>query len=205
MSEKSLRTYEENSKQEEFYKEIYNNQTLEYVVNQKEKYEHLSIIKMTMNKALELLNTYVDSSDPDVDEPNLIHAFQTAERIRKKYPDDKEYQIIGLIHDLGKVLFTFKEPEWSVTGDTFVVGCKLPSSLVYYNHTENHPDRNNTLLGIYDKFCGLDNLSDISFQQICKAIKSINGYTNSSSTLDSTNFFNSFNFFCSFSASNDNG
>jgi len=158
MSEKSLRTYEENSKQEDFYKEMYKYQTLEYVVNQKKKYEHLGIINMTMNKALELLNTYVDSSDPDVDEPNLIHAFQTAERIRKKYPDDKEYQIIGLIHDLGKVLFTFKEPEWSVTGDTFVVGCKLPSSLVYYNHTENHPDRNNTLLGIYDKFCGLDNL-----------------------------------------------
>ena len=162
MSEKSLRTYEENSKQEEFYKEMYKNQTLQDVIDMKEKYEHLGIIKMTMYKALELLNTYVDSSDPDVDEPNLIHAFQTAERIRKKYPEDKEYQIIGLIHDLGKVLFTFKEPEWSVTGDTFVLGCRLPKSLVYYNHTESHPDRNNTELGIYNEFCGLDKLH-ISF------------------------------------------
>ena len=69
MSEKSLRTYEENSKQEEFYKEMYKNQTLQHVIDMKEKYEHLGIIKMTMYKALELLNTYVDSSDPDVDEP----------------------------------------------------------------------------------------------------------------------------------------
>ena len=105
----SLRTYEENSKQEEFYKEMYKNQTLQHVIDMKEKYSNLGIIKMTMYKALSLLNTFIDSSDPDVDEPNLIHAFQTAERIRKKYPDDKEYQIIGLIHDLGKVLFIFKE------------------------------------------------------------------------------------------------
>ena len=42
---------------------------------------------------------------PDLDVPNSIHAYQTAERIRKKYPQDKEFQIIGLIHDIGKVLF----------------------------------------------------------------------------------------------------
>ena len=56
----SLRVYEENSKQEEFYKEMYKNQTLQHVIDMKEKYNNLGIIKMTMNKALELLNTYVD-------------------------------------------------------------------------------------------------------------------------------------------------
>ena len=59
-------------------------------------------------------------------------------------------------------VITPKEPEWSVTGDTFVLGCRLPKSLVYYNHTESHPDRNNTELGIYNEFCGLDKLH-ISF------------------------------------------
>ena len=54
------------------------------------------------------------------------------ERIRKKYPDDKEYQLIGLIHDLGKVLFTFGEPNWAIVGDTYVVGCEFPTTIVYY-------------------------------------------------------------------------
>jgi len=158
-----LRTYEKDSKQEKLYEEMYKNQTLKYVIDQKKKYETLNITKMTMFKALSLLDTFVDSSDPDlINVPNSIHAFQTAERIRKKYPNNKELQITGLIHDIGKVLFSFKESEWSVVGDTFVVGCKLPKSMVYYNLTENHPDRENSELGIYERGCGLNKLN-ISF------------------------------------------
>ena len=158
-----LRNYEKDSKQENLYREMYKNQTIKYVIDQKEKYEQLGIIKMSMFKALSLLDTFVDSSDPDlINIPNSIHAFQTAERIRKKYPDNKELQITGLIHDIGKVLFSFKESEWSIVGDTFVVGCKLPKSMVYYNLTEDHPDRENSELGMYEKGCGLENLN-ISF------------------------------------------
>ena len=86
---------------------MYDNQDLDFVLKMKEKYSKLDNVKMTMNKALSLLDSFVDPSDTDVDEPNSVHAYQTAERIRRKYPVDKEYQIIGLIHDLGKVLFTF--------------------------------------------------------------------------------------------------
>lgn len=43
--------------------------------------------EMTIIEALELLNQVVDESDPDVDVPNIYHAFQTAERIREKHPD----------------------------------------------------------------------------------------------------------------------
>jgi Fe-S cluster assembly ATPase SufC len=31
---------------------------------------------------LDMLNNLVDESDPDLDLPNIVHAFQTAERIR---------------------------------------------------------------------------------------------------------------------------
>jgi len=158
----TLRNYEQDSKQCEFYSLMYKNQDLKFVLHQKGKYEKLNNKVMNIHKALSLMDTFIDTSDPDVDEPNSIHAYQTAERIRKKYPEDKEYQIIGLIHDIGKVLFTFGEPEWSITGDTFVVGCKLPESMVYYNETKDNPDRNNTLLGIYEKGCGIENLN-ISF------------------------------------------
>ena len=158
----TLRNYEQESKQCELYSLMYKNQDLKFVLHQKGKYEKLNNKVMNIHKALSLMDTFIDTSDPDVDEPNSVHAYQTSERIRKKYPEDKEYQIIGLIHDIGKVLFTFGESEWSITGDTFVVGCKLPESMVYYNETKDHPDRNNTLLGIYEKGCGIENLN-ISF------------------------------------------
>ena len=55
-------------------------------------------------EALEKLNDLVDESDPDIDLPNIVHAFQTAEQIRKDHPDKEWFQLTGLIHDLGKVL-----------------------------------------------------------------------------------------------------
>ena len=154
----NLRNYSINTKQSEFYNRMYDNQDLDFVLKMKEKYSKLDNVKMTMNKALSLLDSFIDPSDPDVDEPNSVHAYQTAERIRRKYPQDKEYQIVGLIHDLGKVLFTFNEPDYAVVGDTFVVGAQLPPSMVFYDHTKDHPDRTNHVYGIYDEKCGLDNL-----------------------------------------------
>lgn len=57
----------------------------------------------TVMEALERLNNLVDESDPDTDLPNIVHAFQTAERIRAAHPDLDWFQLTGLIHDLGKV------------------------------------------------------------------------------------------------------
>lgn len=84
-----------------------------------------------MRQALEKLNELVDESDPDVDIPNIVHAFQTAERIRKDYPDDDWFHLAGLIHDAGKVLAFYDEPQWCVVGDTFVVGCEWSENIVY--------------------------------------------------------------------------
>ncbi|KAH9629798.1 hypothetical protein HF086_009925 [Spodoptera exigua] len=55
-----------------------------------------------MKDALIKLNELVDESDPDTDLPNIVHAFQTAERIREEHPDEDWFHLIGLIHDLGK-------------------------------------------------------------------------------------------------------
>lgn len=73
-----------------------------------------------MREALEKLNELVDESDPDVDIPNIVHAFQTAERIRKDYPNEDWFHLTGLIHDAGKVnigmlILTFP----------FIIGSKL--------------------------------------------------------------------------------
>lgn len=53
--------------------------------------------------ALIMLNNLIDESDPDMNLPNMVHAFQTAERIRKEHPNEDWFHLTGLIHDLGKV------------------------------------------------------------------------------------------------------
>ncbi|GKB64328.1 inositol oxygenase 1-like protein isoform X2 [Tanacetum coccineum] len=81
---------------------------------------------MSIWECCELLNQVVDESDPDLDEPQIEHLLQTAEAIRKDYPDQAWLHLTALIHDLGKVLLlpSFRElPQWAVVGDTFPVGC----------------------------------------------------------------------------------
>lgn len=165
-SNKDLRTYDPNTAQYLFYQEQHRIQSLEYVESKLQKYHKLDNKKMTMLTALGMLDTFIDPSDPDLDLPNSIHAYQTAERIRRRKPLDKALQITGLIHDVGKVLFSFGEPSHTVVGDTFVVGCAFPESIVYHHTLQENPDFHNsnlnTKLGIYEEKCGIENLK-ISF------------------------------------------
>jgi len=155
-----LRKYEINTSQYELYKQMHEKQTLDYVMKKRLQYSKLNNTKMSIKEVLSRMDNFIDPSDPDLDVPNSIHAYQTAERIRKKYPQDKEYQIIGLIHDLGKILFEFGEENWSVVGDTYVAGCEYPKSIVYYDTLKGSPDFDKyTKIGIYEIGCGLDKLN----------------------------------------------
>ena len=158
--ESTLRNYKQNTPQYELYNNMHSNQNLEFVLKIKDKYSKLNNVKMSIKEALSKMDSFIDPSDPDLDVENSIHAYQTAERIKKKYPEDKELQIVGLIHDLGKVLFDFGEPNWAIVGDTYVVGCEFPKSIVYYDTLKNNSDFNKyDKLGIYEYGCGLDNLN----------------------------------------------
>lgn len=77
----------------------------------------------------------VDESDPDIDLPNIVHAFQAAERARAEYPQHDWLHLTALIHDLGKVMAFYGEPQWAVVGDTFPVGCKWSPNIVYREHS----------------------------------------------------------------------
>ena len=111
----------------------------------------------------------MDVSDPDISHPNLFHAFQTAEMMRRDDLPDW-MQLIGLIHDIGKIMYikgsdetgTGKKEQWAMVGDTFIVGCQLPNTLVFPEFNTLNPDMKNeirsTTLGIYQKGCGLDNV-----------------------------------------------
>ena len=87
--------------------------------------------KYSIEDILNLVDTIIDDSDPDVSLPNTVHAFQTAESLRKKYPDKDWIHLIGLIHDLGKVMCCWGEPQWNVVGDTYPVGCAFSDKIVF--------------------------------------------------------------------------
>lgn len=74
-----------------------------YFLGKLNKWLKFNHVKYCVKDALIRLNDLVDESDPDIDVPNIVHAFQTAERIRIEHPDLDWFHLTGLIHDLGKV------------------------------------------------------------------------------------------------------
>jgi len=158
-----LRTYDENTTQHCFYTEMHREQTYNFVRDKLKQYKSSYNTTLYMHQVLEKMDNFIDPSDPDVDKPNSFHAYQTAENIRIREPDNKALQVCGLIHDFGKILFDFGEPSWAVVGDTYVVGCIFPETIVYYETMLENPDNNNTLFsskhGVYEPNCGIENLS----------------------------------------------
>lgn len=145
------------------YYNMHTNQTVDFVRSRMKKWLRFDKCKMTVKDALIKLNDLVDESDPDTSLPNIVHAFQTAESIREKHPDLDWFHLTGLLHDLGKVMAFYGEPQWAVVGDTFPVGCAWADSIVYRESSfDKNPDgkdpRYNTKYGMYKPKCGLENI-----------------------------------------------
>ena len=96
--------------------------------------------KLNIKNIFKSLEKFVDISDPDISLPNYYHGIQTAEAIRKDgHPE--WLQLVGLIHDIGKIIFlkgcdedgTSIKNQWGIVGDTFIVGCKIPDSIYIQN------------------------------------------------------------------------
>ncbi|KAJ0089647.1 hypothetical protein Patl1_13396 [Pistacia atlantica] len=150
---------------EEFYRLQHINQTYDFVKKMREEYGKLDKAEMSIWECCELLNEVVDESDPDLDEPQIQHLLQSAEAIRRDYPDEDWLHLTALIHDLGKVLTLPKFgglPQWAVVGDTFPLGCAFDKANVHHKYFEDNPDYKNpaynTKNGIYSEGCGLDNV-----------------------------------------------
>ncbi|KAI3429126.1 Aldo_ket_red domain-containing protein [Psidium guajava] len=150
---------------EHFYRTNHINQTFEFVKRMREEYGKLNRVEMSIWECCELLNEFVDESDPDLDEPQIEHLLQTAEAIRKDYPNEDWLHLTGLIHDLGKVLLHHSFgalPQWAVVGDTFPVGCAFDESVVHHKYFKENPDyyssSYNTKYGVYSEGCGLNNV-----------------------------------------------
>jgi inositol oxygenase len=145
----------------EFYKQNHRGQTYEFVRQKRDSFLRLDRRRMSIFDALDFLNTLVDDSDPDIELDQLEHLLQTSEAIRADGHEDW-FILTGLIHDLGKVLCLFGEPQWAVVGDTFPVGCRFDERIIYHEFFAENPDahdpRFNSRLGIYRENCGLRNV-----------------------------------------------
>lgn len=170
-----FRNYTNSARQarvELFYQQQHELQTFEFVKSMHEKYTSGRLGQMSIWEAMEYLDNVIDDSDPDTSLTQMEHAIQTAESIRRKWPEpEMEWlQIVGLIHDLGKLMaVTDKDrklvglDQWAVVGDTFPVGCAFQESNIFASHFSVNPDTINPLynstLGIYKSRCGFGSMT----------------------------------------------
>jgi inositol oxygenase len=145
----------------EFYRLNHQFQTVDYVLGKERDYFALNKGKKTVWEAAEFLNTLVDDSDPDTDLTQIEHLLQTSEAMRRD-GQPRWMVLTGFIHDLGKCLCLYGEPQWGVVGDTFPVGCAWSDQIVFPEYFAANPDRNilkyQTRFGIYQPNCGLENV-----------------------------------------------
>jgi len=146
----------------EFYRLNHTYQSYDFVQEKRAEFLKFDRKEMPVWKAMEFLNTLVDDSDPDIELDQLQHLLQTAEAIRRDgHPD--WFVLTGFIHDMGKVLCLFGEPQWAVVGDTFPVGCQFSDKIVYPEYFSANPDstdeRYNSKYGVYSRGCGLRNVT----------------------------------------------
>lgn len=145
----------------EFYRLNHTYQTYDFVMDKRQKFLAFDKKEMPIWSAFDFLNQLVDDSDPDTDLDQMQHLLQTSEAIRRDgHPD--WMVLVGLVHDMGKTLCLFGEPQWAVVGDTFPVGCAHSDKIVYPEFFAANPDsknpKYNTKLGVYTQNCGLRNV-----------------------------------------------
>jgi inositol oxygenase len=160
-NEEEFRVYdaEANPGVAEFYRLNHTNQTHEYVLGKEKEYFGLTRGKKSIWEAAEYLNTLIDDSDPDTDLTQIEHLLQTSEAMRAN--NEPRWMVAtGFVHDLGKCLCLYGEPQWGVVGDTFPTGCAYSDQVVFPEYFKANPDYNNPLYqtkyGIYEPNCGLD-------------------------------------------------
>src|SRR5690606_29791276 len=159
-SEEEFRNYDNPARDtvREFYRLNHTHQTYEFVLQKEAQYLTFDKKEMPVWDAFDFLNQLVDDSDPDTDLDQFQHLLQTSEAIRADgHPD--WMVLTGLMHDMGKVLCLFGEPQWAVVGDPFPVGCAYSDKVVYPEYFKHNPDYQRpelqTPTGVYEEGCGL--------------------------------------------------
>lgn len=163
-SKEEFRNYDDPSRDtvREFYRLNHTHQSYEFVQQKKNDFLQFNRKEMSVWDAFNFLNQLVDDSDPDTDLDQFQHLLQASEAIRADgHPD--WMVLTGLMHDMGKVLCLFGEPQWAVVGDTFPVGCAYSDKVVYPEFFKHNADFSDPVYsskyGVYAPNCGLRNVN----------------------------------------------
>ncbi|KAL0410553.1 UNVERIFIED_CONTAM: Inositol oxygenase 1 [Sesamum latifolium] len=130
----SFRNYQQESLRriivEEFYRENHTFQTYDFAMAKKEEYGRLNKGVMSIWECCELLNEYVDESDPDLDEPQLEHLLQTA----------KLSHSIGFISLHSFMFFganpDSRNPDYNTKLGIYIDNCGLENVTMSWGHDE---------------------------------------------------------------------
>mmetsp|Transcript_4033 Transcript_4033/g.5911 ORF Transcript_4033/g.5911 Transcript_4033/m.5911 type:complete len:284 (-) Transcript_4033:1450-2301(-) len=169
-----FRNYTDSDRHEmvkEHYRLMRLNQTREYVDRMEAKWLKFDKKVCTIREAFDMMEEFVDASDPDNDQPNFFHDMQTALGIKKAGNPDWMV-LVGLLHDLGKIMFAWgtekdgqasgDSAQFGLVGDTWVVGAPIPESAVFPEFNALNADQEELSklgpCGVYEPGCGLDNL-----------------------------------------------
>lgn len=164
-------------KKRQHYKQSWAKQSIEYVLKMKQQYSGFNLCKMDIYKALSLMKDLPchcfkikSEESSNVQEISIrSFLFSMAEEARKcGHPD--WFQLIALIHDLGRVIKLidktsikdFQDYDWTIAIMSRVVGCNPSQSTSFkefsYLRSDSNDSRYNTNLGIYHEGCGIENL-----------------------------------------------
>jgi len=142
------------------YRRLHRGQTLERALALRAKYAARRLGRATVRERFEALAGIRDESDAELEGMSQLgHALQTANAIRGDGRDEG-WIVLGLIHDLGKILLQHGEPPEFVVGDTHPLGCAFSPAIRHVEFLSENPDaydpRYTTHSGIYSQGCGLD-------------------------------------------------
>uniref|UniRef100_A0A9I9D4A8 Inositol oxygenase n=1 Tax=Cucumis melo TaxID=3656 RepID=A0A9I9D4A8_CUCME len=133
------------------------------VKNIRKEYGQLNRVEMSIWECCELLNDVVDESDPDLDEPQIQHLLQTAEAIRKDYPNEDWLHLTALIHGSKIRLKEMNLAPFHKTSERYfsyqALVVFLNGRLWYFvENPDYYNPAYNTKYGVYSPNCGLDNV-----------------------------------------------
>jgi inositol oxygenase len=148
---------------DDFYLRHNRDQTLERARALKRKYAARILGRATVLERFDALAGIRDESDGDLHGMSQLgHALQTAGAIRRDGLGE-DWIVLGLVHDLGKVLIEDGLAQEFVVGDIHPLGCAFSPRIKHAEYLAQNPDsrdpRYQTRCGIYEEGCGLDQVT----------------------------------------------
>jgi inositol oxygenase len=143
-----------------FYLRHNRDQSLERSRELRSRYAARVLGRATVRERFSSLADIRDESDSDLEGMSQLgHALQTANAMQVDGLGE-DWLVLGLIHDVGKILLQYGELPEFVVGDTFPVGCAYSPRIQHADYLALNPDAQNAELqtpcGIYEAGCGLE-------------------------------------------------